>query len=63
MFGVELRQLALPGVLKGVGRKTLQELLARFADDLEGQYLLLPDSSLPDDPWFDKIASLLNFPA
>jgi len=30
MLGVELRELALPGVLKGIGRRLLEEFLARF---------------------------------
>jgi len=48
MFGVELRQLALPGVLKGIGRRLREEFLARFHPDLGFRPILASRTTLTE---------------
>src|SRR5437867_793245 len=56
----ELRQFALPGVLRAIGRKLLGEFLAHFHHDLAAQNLSLPNPDLNDDDYFTRLAVLLS---
>src|SRR5437660_7408340 len=60
--GVSYRQLALPEVLKEIGKHLLTQFCERFQAELAAQDIALPDPHLPDHEYFHSFAALLKCP-
>jgi len=56
-------QLALPRVLREIGRTLLTHFFARFQQDLAARKIALPPPTLGDDHYYQAIACLLRSPA
>jgi len=61
--GISYRQLALPEVLKEIGRHLLTEFCGRFQSDLAAKNISLPPADAPADEYFKSLARLLKSPA